>query len=122
MPKSNMLDEDRIRLRHMIDAAEAAEQFVAGRRRADLDSDRMLLFALVRSIEIIGEAASRVSEQTRSVTPNLPWKAIIGMRNRLIHAYFDIDADILWVAATVEVPDLLKRLRVLLDDPTGDGA
>ena len=72
MPKFNMLDEDRIRLRHMIDAAEAAEQFVAGRRRADLDSDRMLLFALVRSIEIIGEAASKVSEKTRSVTPNLP--------------------------------------------------
>jgi uncharacterized protein with HEPN domain len=121
MPKSNMLDEDRVRLRHMIDAAESAEQFLAGRRRADLDSDRMLLFALVRSIEIIGEAASKVSEKTRSVTPNLPWKAIIGMRNRLIHAYFDIDADVLWVTATVEVPDLLKRLRGLLDESTDDG-
>jgi uncharacterized protein with HEPN domain len=76
---------------------------------------------LVRSIEIIGEAASKVSEETRSVTPNLPWRAIIGMRNRLIHAYFDIDADILWVAATVEVPDLLKQLRVLLDVSTDDG-
>jgi uncharacterized protein with HEPN domain len=116
-----MLDEDRVRLQHMVDAAEAAAQFVAGRRRTDLDTDRMLLFALVRSIEIIGEAASKVTEQTRSVTPELPWKAIVGMRNRLIHAYFDIDADILWVAATVEVPDLHKRLRVLLDEPPCDG-
>ena len=82
----------------------------------------MLLFALVRSIEITGEAANKVSEKTRSVTPNLPWRTLIGTRNRLIHAYFDIDVGILWVAATAEVPDLPKQVRVLLDDPTGDGA
>jgi uncharacterized protein with HEPN domain len=104
----------------MIDAAEAATQFVAGRRRADLDTDRMLLFALVRSIEIIGEAANKTSEETRSATPHIPWKAIIGMRHRLIHAYFDIDADILWVAATVEVPALLSQLRGLIDDPAAN--
>lgn len=113
-----MLAEDRIRLRHMIEAAEAAQQFVTGRRRADLDSDRMLLFALVRSIEIIGEAASKISEEARTSITDLPWKAIVGMRNRLIHAYFDIDADILWVAATVEIPDLLVRLNAALDEST----
>ncbi|WP_200254375.1 DUF86 domain-containing protein [Thiococcus pfennigii] len=66
----------------------------------------MRLFALVRSIAIIGEAANKTSEETRSATPHIPWKAIIGMRHRLIHAYVAIDADILWVAATAEVPAL----------------
>lgn len=80
----------------------------------------MLLFALVRSIEIIGEAATKTSEEARTATLNIPWKAIIGMRHRLIHAYFDIDADILWVAATVEVPALLSQLRKLIDNPVAN--
>ena len=106
-----MLDHDRIRLRHMIEAAEDVQRFVAGRQRPELDTDRMLLFALVRAVEIIGEAASKVSDDTRSAHADIPWKAIVGMRNRLIHAYFDIDADILWVAATVEIPALLAKLK-----------
>ena len=108
-----MQPEDSVRIGHMIEAAEDALGFVANRPRADLDSDRMLLFALVRAVEIIGEAASKVSEQTRSAHAEIPWKAIIGMRNRLIHAYFDIDADILWVAVTAEIPALLTQLRTL---------
>jgi uncharacterized protein with HEPN domain len=106
-----MRDEDRIRIGHMIEAAEDALGFVAGRTRADLATDRMLLFALVRAVEIIGEAASKVSDETRSAHAGIPWKAVIGMRNRLVHAYFDIDAAILWVAATVEIPALLDQLQ-----------
>ena len=75
----------------MIRAAEAVTAFVAGRKRADLDTDDMLLFALVRAIEIIGEAASTVSAETRAAVPSVPWTRISAMRNRLIHAYFDID-------------------------------
>lgn len=75
----------------------------------------MLLFALVRAIEIIGEAAAKVSSTTRDAHPDIPWKAIIAMRNRLIHAYFDINTDILWVAVTQEVPALRARPQVLLD-------
>jgi len=106
-----MHDKDRIRFLHMIEAAEDVCRFVDGRQRSELDSDRMLLFALVRAIEIIGEAASKVSEYTRQTCSDIPWKAMVGMRNRLIHAYFDIDADILWVAATQEVPALLVTLK-----------
>lgn len=107
--------EDRVRILHMIDAADSAVQFVAGRERSELESDRMLLFALVRAIEIIGEAAAKVSNETRDAYVEIPWRAITAMRNRLVHAYFDIDADILWVAATEEVPALLTQLRTLLD-------
>jgi uncharacterized protein with HEPN domain len=105
-----MQPEDAVRIRHMIDAAEAARSFVDGRQRSSLDEDRMLLFALVRAVEIVGEAASRVTLETRCATPAVPWTAIIGMRNRLVHAYFDIDRDILWKTVTDEIPDLIPRL------------
>jgi len=68
-----MPPEDAIRIRHMIDAAETAQRFAAGRQRDGLDADQMLLFALVRAIEIIGEAASRVTQETRAATPTVPW-------------------------------------------------
>jgi uncharacterized protein with HEPN domain len=109
-----MRPEDAIRVRHMIDAAETTQAFIAGRQRADLDSDQMLLFALVRAVEIIGEAASRVTPETRAATPAVPWAAIVGMRNRLIHAYFDIDRDILWRTVTEEIPPLITLLAALL--------
>ncbi len=101
----------------MIEAAEACNRFVAGRQRADLDSDLMLSFALVRAVEVIGEAASKVSQQTRTANKQVPWPAIVAMRNRLIHAYFDIDRDVLWKTVTQEIPSLLTALRNLSVGP-----
>ena len=79
-----MRAEDRVRLRHMVEAAESAGHFITGRQHTDLDEDRMLLFAVVRAIEILGEAASKISEETRAAHAGIPWRAIIGMRHRLI--------------------------------------
>jgi uncharacterized protein with HEPN domain len=107
--------DDRIRLEHMVDAAENVARFVSGRSRSDLDTDRMLLFAVVRAVEIFGEAASQLSDETRSRAADIPWRAIVGMRNRVVHAYFDIDADIVWKTAVEEVPHLLPRLRELVE-------
>lgn len=73
----------------------------------DLDRDRMLLFAVVRAVEIVGEAAAKTSAETQAQLPDVPWASIVGMRNRLIHGYFDINTEILWKTATVEVPALL---------------
>ena len=109
-----MYVDDRVRVLHMIDAGEAALQFVASRSRADLDNDRMLLFALVRAVEVMGEAAGKISDNTRSAHKDLPWTAIVGMRNRLIHGYFDIDTDIVWKTVSEEIPDLLPKLRVIV--------
>jgi len=106
-----LLGEDRVRLRHMIDAMEAALRFAAGRTRSDLDRDEMLVFALARAVEIVGEAATKVSEETRSQLSQVPWSTIVGMRNRLIHAYFDIDLNILWNTVTKALPPLLADLR-----------
>jgi uncharacterized protein with HEPN domain len=72
-----MPPEDRIRVLHMIEATETALGFVTARQRADLNSDQMLLFALVRAIEVIGEAAGRVSETTREAAADIPWSLIV---------------------------------------------
>lgn len=111
-----MQPEDRVRILHMIEATEAALGFVAGRQRADLDDDTMLRFALVRAVEVIGEAAGRVSADARATAPSIPWSLIVAMRNRLVHAYFAIDHDILWRTATDELPALLPTLRALLPE------
>jgi len=110
-----MQRDDRIRLRHMIEAAEDALRFVDGRARADLDSDRMLLFAVVRAVEIVGEAASKMSPLVRADQPTIPWSAIIAMPNRLVHAYFEIDTDIVWVAVQKEMPALLLELKSIAE-------
>ncbi|MBI5165274.1 MAG: DUF86 domain-containing protein [Magnetospirillum sp.] len=111
-----MRPDDTNRIRHMIEAAETARQFVAGRQKRDLDSDRMLLFALVRAVEIIGEAATRISPETRALAAAVPWALITAMRNRLVHAYFDIDHGILWKTVTEELPPLVLLLRKALPE------
>lgn len=109
-----MQPEDRTRILHMIEAAEAVSVFVTSRSRGDLDTDLMLLFALVRAVEVFGEAAAKVSASMKAASSEIPWPQIVATRNRLIHAYFDIDRNILWRAATEEVPALLPRLRDLI--------
>jgi uncharacterized protein with HEPN domain len=69
---------------------------------------------VLRAIEVIGEAANKVSEDIRLVNADIPWMAIVGMRNRLIHAYFDVDTDMVWETVQVEIPDLLTKLTGLL--------
>ncbi len=108
-----MKPDDAIRIRHMVEAGESALHFVAGRRREDLDSDEMLRFALVQAVQIVGEAATKVSAQTRAANPSIPWAEIVQMRNRLVHAYFDIDHTILWKTATEEIPDLLSAPQAI---------
>lgn len=105
MPKG-----DEARLRHMRDSAHDVVEFSHGRTRADLDSDRKLVLALVKSIEIIGEAAYQVSPATRREIAAIPWDDLVGMRHRLVHAYFDINLDILWRTAVEDVPRLLSLL------------
>jgi uncharacterized protein with HEPN domain len=105
-----MSKDDLVRLRHMLDAAREAIGFVAERSRADLDADRQLVLALVKAVEIVGEAAYQLSPQTRQDLPQLPWEDIIGMRHRLVHAYFDINLEVLWRTAKDDLPALVAAL------------
>ncbi len=109
-----MNERDEVRLRDMLDAANKTQIFVDGKTRADLDTDDMLLFALVRAVEIIGEAAKYVAEETTDSLTLIPWKKIIGMRNRLSHGYQEVDHDIVWDAATVQIPELITELKKIL--------
>ena len=109
-----MRKDDRVRLQHMLDAANEALTFIQGRKRADLDNDRMLVLSLVRELEIFGEAASKVSWETRSQSRAIPWQDISGTRNRLIHAYFDINLDVVWKTVTRDLPLLKAELEKIL--------
>ena len=97
-----------------------ATSFAKGRSRADFDTDRMLLLSLVKEIEIIGEAASKVSEGTRETLPHIPWPDLTGMRHRLIHAYFDINVEVVWQTIVQDLPPLLSALeKILQEDSSG---
>ncbi len=106
------------RLRDMLDAIAAIERY-RDRDRASFDGDELLQVWFLRHLQILGEAASGLPQDVRVLAPDVPWSSIIGMRNVLIHGYFDIDADIVWEAARRDVPALrsaLQRLLQVLED------
>lgn len=114
-----MREDDLIRFRHMLDAAREVIEFVRGRTRFDLNSDRQLVLALVQDIEILGEAAYQVTPDTRDQICGIPWDDMIGMRHRLVHAYFDIDLDILWKTAQEDLPPLIAELERITSGDLG---
>ncbi len=98
----------------MLEASRETVASAQGRTRADLDHDRIYALGLVKCIEIIGEAAARVSPEAQSQHPQIPRPQIIGMRNRLVHAYFDLDLDQVWNAVTEDIPPLMAALENVL--------
>jgi len=103
-----------LRLKHMLDHAREAVEMCANRSRKDLDSDRVFELALVRLLEIVGEAANRVPKNTQQEDPDIGWAQIIAFRNRLIHGYDQVDLDILWQIIQVDLPPLIERLEKLI--------
>jgi uncharacterized protein with HEPN domain len=116
MPNFSISPEDKIRLQHMLDAALEIQQYALSSTRDDLDDDRKLVHSIVRLLEIIGEAASQISKQLQNETPSILWPILIGMRNRLIHAYFSINLDVVWSTSTEDIPPLIEELNNILGD------
>ncbi len=114
-----MYVDDDTRIRHMRDAARDALTFIAGRGRTDLDSDRMLYRALVSCLSEIGEAASNLTPEARAALSDVPWSDVIGMRNRLVHGYYQIERDVVWTTATADLPLLLAALEQWLASAPG---
>jgi uncharacterized protein with HEPN domain len=110
--------DDRISMRHMLDHAREACAMAHGRKRSDLDSNRMLQLALTRLVEIIGEAASRVSMPTRENHRAIPWPDIVGMRGRLIHGYDVVDLNLLWDTVGADLPPLIAQLEAIIEEET----
>jgi uncharacterized protein with HEPN domain len=102
-------DDDRVA--HIVAACEEVATFVAGKTRNDLEDDRMLQLALVKLVEIVGEAAKAVSDDTRRRYPEVPWAAAARTRDRLTHHYFDINLDVLWSTVTADLLALLAGLH-----------
>ena len=109
-----MKHDDQIRILHMLDAAREVLSFVDGMENATFVRNRLVVLAVIKELEIIGEAASKVSTVTRDTHAGIPWQDIVGMRNRLIHGYFDIDLERVWDTVTGDVPELVTLLEQAL--------
>lgn len=118
-------DKERIALQDMLDAARKAQAFMAGRSRQDLAEDEKLSLAVQRLLEILGEAAKKVTKETRAQASDIKWRKISGMRDKLSHAYSEVDLDIVWATVSDELPPLVVAIEALLaaagpaEDPRG---
>jgi uncharacterized protein with HEPN domain len=110
--------DDMTRLCHLRDAAVEAVNFAADSNRESLGGDRKLTLALVKEIEIMGEASHKISDSLKNRHPQLPWGEIIGMRNRLVHAYFEIDLDIVWRVVSQDLPSMIVELERIIAEET----
>lgn len=105
-----------VRVRHMLDHAQEAVDMARDRFRTDLDVDRQLNLSLVRLMEVVGEAASRVPDDFRERCPKIPWQDIADLRNRLIHGYDTINLDILWTIIRKDLPPLIEHLQAIVQE------
>ena len=106
--------DSRVYLEDMLLAAEKIDRYGAGLTRKQLEADSKTLDAIVRNLEVIGEAAKNVPEDVRSAHPEIEWKKIAGLRDILIHQYFGVDADIVWDIVRNKLPGLAQRVRHIL--------
>lgn len=102
-------------VREILDHSREVIELIRGRTRADLDTDRLFNLAMVRLMEIIGEATARISDDFRARYREIPWQNMVAFRNRLIHGYDRINFDILWNILTKDVPLLASRLEQILN-------
>jgi uncharacterized protein with HEPN domain len=109
-----MYPDDSTRLRHMRDAAREALEFAKGKQRTDFEKDRQLVLAILKCIEIVGEASAAISTATTSCHPEIPWRQIRGMRNRLIHGYYEVDLDVVWDTVAHNLGPLVAALEQAL--------
>jgi uncharacterized protein with HEPN domain len=109
-----MLRDDLTRLRHMLDAARRAVRIASRHLRGDLETDEEFELALTKAVEVVGEAASRVSDDCRVRNPEVPWLDVVAMRHRLVHGYFDVNLDTLWNTVTGDLPPLIGQLEIAI--------
>jgi len=108
-------NSDLVRIKHMFDIAKEIIDFSKGKNRDDLELDRKLTLSLVHLLEIFGKAANGISLEFKSNNSQIPWKSIIGMRNRLIHGYYDIDLDVIWSTVTEDIPPIENKLKNIIE-------
>jgi uncharacterized protein with HEPN domain len=116
-----MIRHDAVYLNHILDAIGQIESYTAGLSYDTFSEDRLIQDGVVRQLEIIGEACRALSPEFRAQHPDLPWNQIMGLRNHLIHAYFDINLGIIWDIVRADIPPLKAQVRALADSPGATG-
>ena len=110
--------DDHTRLRHILEASEKAVGFVNGKDYSDYSKDEMLQLALVQLLVIIGEATNQITMERREDHPEIPWHKITGMRNRLVHGYFNYNPELVWQTVITELPQLIVQIQGIFDNQT----
>ena len=106
---------DWVYLNHILEATNQIESYTAGLSYEAFVQDRLIQDGVIRQLEVVGEACGKLSTEFRAQHADLPWNQIISLRNRLIHAYFDINLGILWEVVQVDLPPFRVQIRTLLD-------
>ncbi|SRR3989344_5376878 len=104
------MEKDNIYAKHILDAISSIESFIAGKDYKGFSKDQLLQDGTIRKLEVIGEASKSLSSEFKNSIPNLPWKDIAGMRDKLIHDYFSVDLDAVWKAATEDIKQLKNEI------------
>jgi len=97
-----------------LEAARKAQEFSAGLTESQFEQNELRQHAVFNVLEVVGEAASCVSEATRNAHPAIPWRRIFGLRNRIIHGYFDIDVGVIWRVVNDDLPKLISQLELVV--------
>jgi len=109
--------DDSIYIGHMLDMTRRTKKALQGKSRVDYDADDILRLGLTHLVQVIGEAASRVSSEFQQAHPEIPWRQIIGMRHRIVHDYMRVDEDVLWEVESNDLPALLPLLEKIDSKP-----
>jgi uncharacterized protein with HEPN domain len=107
---------DSVFISQMVEAAEAALEFSDGHTAESFAGDRLVGYAVVRAIQLIGQAARGVSGELQAAHPEIPWREMIGMRNVVVHDYADVDLALVWKTVRVDLPGLIERLNAILEE------
>ncbi len=108
------MKDDSVYLKHILDAISKVEEYTRGTSKKDFASKTMIQDAVIRQIEIIGEASKQVSADLKRKHSQVPWKDIAGMRDKLIHDYLGVDIDAVWVTVEKDLPQLKERVKAVL--------